>query len=86
MFTNIAHKATQVSSSAVNTLDFMRSILGGTMNKVYEDAKAAIFDISDGITLMSGGFGLCGNPENLIQALYDRGNKKITVISFTKKN
>ena len=51
------------------------------MNKVYEDATAAIFDIPDGITLMSGGFGLCGNPENLIQALYDRGSKNITVIS-----
>ena len=51
------------------------------MNKVYTDATAAIFDIADGITLMSGGFGLCGNPENLIQALYDRGTKNITVIS-----
>ena len=30
---------------------------------------------------MSGGFGLCGNPENLIQALYDKGNKDLTVIS-----
>lgn len=51
------------------------------MNKVYEDAKAAIFDIQDNITLMSGGFGLCGNPENLIKALHARKTQGITVIS-----
>jgi 3-oxoacid CoA-transferase subunit A len=51
------------------------------MNKVYEDASVAIFDIEDNITLMSGGFGLCGNPENLIKALYERKTQGITVIS-----
>ena len=51
------------------------------MNKVYQSAAEAISDLGDGITLMSGGFGLCGNPENLIQALYDRGSKELTVIS-----
>ena len=51
------------------------------MNKVMQSASEAISDIEDGITLMSGGFGLCGNPENLIQALYDKGNKDLTVIS-----
>ncbi len=51
------------------------------MNKVYEDATAAIFDIQDNITLMSGGFGLCGNPENLIKALHERKTQGITVIS-----
>jgi len=51
------------------------------MNKVYEDATAAIFDIQDNITLMSGGFGLCGNPENLIKALHARKTQGITVIS-----
>jgi 3-oxoacid CoA-transferase A subunit len=51
------------------------------MNKVYEDATAAIFDIQDNITLMSGGFGLCGNPENLIRALYEKKTQGITVIS-----
>ena len=50
------------------------------MNKVYEDASAAIFDIEDNITLMSGGFGLCGNPENLITALHQRKTQGITVI------
>ena len=51
------------------------------MNKVYESASAAIFDIEDGQTLMSGGFGLCGNPENLIRALAERGTGDLTVIS-----
>lgn len=51
------------------------------MNKVYPDADAAIFDIADGVTLMSGGFGLCGNPENLIQALHRKGTRGLTVIS-----
>jgi 3-oxoacid CoA-transferase A subunit len=51
------------------------------MNKVYEDAHAAIFDVKDNITLMSGGFGLCGNPEHLIKALHARKTQGITVIS-----
>ena len=42
------------------------------MNKVYASASEAIFDVKDGMTLMSGGFGLCGNPENLIQALREQ--------------
>ena len=51
------------------------------MNKVYSNAAEAIHDIGDGSTLMSGGFGLCGNPENLIQGLHEKGVKDITVIS-----
>lgn len=51
------------------------------MQKVYETAAEAVFDIEDGVTLMSGGFGLCGNPENLIRALADKGVKDLTVIS-----
>ena len=51
------------------------------MNKVFESAEAAIFDIEDGATIMSGGFGLCGNPENLIRALRERGSTNLTVIS-----
>src|SRR3954471_3517914 len=52
-----------------------------TMNKVYANAEEAIFDIQDGATLMVGGFGLCGIPENLISALVDKGVKDLTVIS-----
>ena len=51
------------------------------MNKVYESATAALFDLEDGAVVMSGGFGLCGNPENLIVAIADRGTKDLTVVS-----
>ena len=51
------------------------------MNKVFADAESAIRDIPDGATVMSGGFGLCGNPENLIRALHEKGIKGLTVIS-----
>lgn len=50
--------------------------------KVYSDAKAALKGLTfDGMTLMSGGFGLSGNPENLISALALEKVKNITVIS-----
>jgi 3-oxoacid CoA-transferase subunit A len=51
------------------------------MNKVYTNADAAIADIPDGATIMAGGFGLCGIPENLIDALQRKGVKDLTVIS-----
>jgi 3-oxoacid CoA-transferase subunit A len=50
--------------------------------KVYADAHAALAGVvRDGITVMSGGFGLCGIPENLIIALRDSGVKGLTVVS-----
>src|SRR5215471_8358703 len=51
------------------------------MNKVFASAAAAVADIPDGAVIMSAGFGLCGNPENLIRALHDRGVKGLTIIS-----
>ena len=51
------------------------------MDKVYEAASDAIFDLEDGMTVMSGGFGLCGNPENLIRAIADKGVEDLTVVS-----
>src|SRR3954471_3797386 len=52
------------------------------MNKVYSDAKSALDGLLfDGMTIMSGGFGLCGIPENLILAVRESGVKDITVIS-----
>ena len=51
------------------------------MNKVIGDAGQAISDVGDGATIMMGGFGLCGIPENLIQALRDQGARDLTVIS-----
>jgi len=51
-------------------------------NKVYADAKSALEGLAfDGMMVMSGGFGLCGIPENLIIALRDSGVKNITVVS-----
>ena len=51
------------------------------MNKVVASAEEAIRDISDGASIMIGGFGLCGNPENLIRALVKKGVKNLTTIS-----
>jgi len=51
------------------------------MDKVCSSAEEAIADVSDGITLLVGGFGLSGNPENLIRALHQRGTSDITLVS-----
>jgi 3-oxoacid CoA-transferase subunit A len=51
------------------------------MNKVLKSADEAVALIPDGATIMVGGFGLCGIPENLIAALHRRGVKGLTVIS-----
>lgn len=51
------------------------------MNKVFKNADEAIFDIKSGSTLMLGGFGLNGIPENLIQALIRKGVNNLTCIS-----
>ena len=52
------------------------------MKKVYPDAASALAGlIKDGMTIMSGGFGLCGIPESLIMAIKDSGAKNLTVIS-----
>jgi 3-oxoacid CoA-transferase subunit A len=51
------------------------------MHKVVSSAEEAIRDIQDGATIMVGGFGLCGIPENLIRALVRKGVKNLTTIS-----
>lgn len=51
------------------------------MNKVFTDADSALFDIADGAAIMVSGFGLCGNPENLITALRSKGTRDLTIIS-----
>src|SRR5580700_4752960 len=51
------------------------------MNKVVTNADEAVHDISDGATVMVGGFGLCGIPENLIRALVRKGVKNLTTMS-----
>ena len=52
------------------------------MEKSFDDAKSALDGLLfDGMVIMAGGFGLCGIPENLIDALKDSGTKNITAIS-----
>lgn len=52
------------------------------VNKLYPDAKAALADVlRDGMTIMSGGFGLCGIPGALIEAIRESGVKDLTIIS-----
>ena len=52
------------------------------MKKVYPDARAAMAGLlKDGMTIMAGGFGLCGIPESLIEAIRESGAKNLTVIS-----
>jgi 3-oxoacid CoA-transferase subunit A len=52
------------------------------MRKTYDSAKKALDGLLfDGMTIMSGGFGLCGIPENLILALRDSGVRNLTIIS-----
>ena len=51
------------------------------MNKVFNDAESALFDIKDNSVLLVGGFGLCGIPENLISAIRKKGTKNLTCVS-----
>jgi 3-oxoacid CoA-transferase subunit A len=51
------------------------------IDKVVANAREAVSDVFDGATLVVGGFGLCGIPENLIRALVDKGVRDLTVVS-----
>jgi 3-oxoacid CoA-transferase subunit A len=51
------------------------------MNKVVANADEAIHDVFDGATIMIGGFGLCGMPENLVRALARKGTRNLRTIS-----
>src|SRR5271169_2044537 len=51
------------------------------MNKVFSSALEAVKDIGDGATVLAGGFGLCGIPENCIAALRELGPRDLTVVS-----
>ena len=54
--------------------------------KVYESAAAAVDDIKTGSTFLFGGFGICGIPENCIEALRLKGIRNITAVSNTAGN
>ncbi len=51
------------------------------IDKIYTDARAALEGVADGMTILVGGFGLCGIPENLIMALKNSGVKGLTCVS-----
>ena len=51
------------------------------MQKVFADAAAALHDVTDNVTILAGGFGLSGNPENCITELARRGCKGLTIVS-----
>jgi 3-oxoacid CoA-transferase subunit A len=51
------------------------------MNKVFPDAQAALHDVTDGVTILAGGFGLSGNPENCILELARRKVMNLTIVS-----
>src|SRR6059058_5672811 len=51
------------------------------MNKIFADASSALHDIGNGATIMLGGFGLCGIPENCISTLVKMGVRDLTCIS-----
>ena len=52
------------------------------MKKLYPDARSALAgQLKDGMTIMAGGFGLCGIPETLILAIRDSGVKNLTFVS-----
>lgn len=51
------------------------------IDKIYTDARAALEGVADGMTVLVGGFGLCGIPENLIMALKNSGVKGLTCVS-----
>jgi 3-oxoacid CoA-transferase subunit A len=51
------------------------------MNKVFENAERALHDVGEGAVIMSGGFGLSGNPENCIAELARKGVRDLTIIS-----
>ncbi|MBL9088548.1 MAG: CoA transferase subunit A [Planctomycetia bacterium] len=51
------------------------------MDKTFRNADDALFDLKDGITLLAGGFGLCGIPENCIQAIHRKGTRGLTIVS-----
>ena len=51
------------------------------MDKRIASADAAIAELADGATILMGGFGLCGIPENLIAAVRRKGTKNLTIVS-----
>jgi hypothetical protein len=71
-----------INKNAARRLLQQRGFSGKPAGKVYPSAAAAVADIKDGAKLCVGGFGLCGIPEFLIQAVVDAGPKY--VVAFVR--
>jgi 3-oxoacid CoA-transferase subunit A len=72
----------EASTPAPGRRDASTTLMGNGMSKVYSDARSALAErVKDGMTIMCGGFGLCGIPETLILAIRDSGAKNLTFIS-----
>ena len=72
----------RIMKPAIYLLDTIELVMTTLKGKLYPNAATALADcIRDGMTIMSGGFGLCGIPEYLITALRDSGVKNLTFIS-----
>jgi 3-oxoacid CoA-transferase subunit A len=56
-------------------------MLAGVMDKRIDSAASALADLRDGMTILMGGFGLCGIPENLIEAVRRKGTRDLTIVS-----
>jgi 3-oxoacid CoA-transferase A subunit len=67
--------------SSVPSIENSNPEVSAVINKVIASADEAIKDVQDGMTLVVGGFGLCGIPENLIAALVRKGAKGLTCVS-----
>jgi 3-oxoacid CoA-transferase subunit A len=61
--------------------DALLRVSGNRVNKIFPSAEAAVADVFEGATIMVGGFGLCGIPENLIEAVRSKAVRNLTVIS-----
>lgn len=56
------------------------------MKKVFASVEEAVQDIPDGAKILVGGFGVCGVPENLINAILKHGTKNLTIVSMNGGN
>src|SRR4249920_4168473 len=72
---------TAISPRLAIRIFFRPTSIIARVNKVLANAEAAVALVPDNATIMMGGFGLCGIPENLIRALHARGTKGLTIIS-----
>jgi 3-oxoacid CoA-transferase A subunit len=60
---------------------FIRHLTATTLSKVYNSIQETLYDVKDGSTILFGGFGFVGMPENLIKGIANKGTKALTVIS-----